>query len=174
MFGPEGLWRDNSTEHSYPEVLVIHVGLHSCIHALVPRRNDTMLAQHEAGIPIMMKAIHEAVHRIPATLPKTTVIIQLPGRAGNTDANLDACSRRFNRILAKSAHEYGFPVFEREEIERRLLFKSEYWPDHRTIKPLLHLENPAPNVVGTSLLSLISCLARDGKKVNSHFLPPDL
>lgn len=153
---------------------MIHVGLHTCIHALANNNNETMVQQHETAIPIMMKAIRTAIDRIPSSLPKTTVIIQLPGRAGNTDARIDYCSRRFNRLLAKNAHEFGFSVFEREEIERRLLFKSEYFPDHRTIKPLLHLENPAPNIVGTSLLGLVSCLMRNGTTHNMEFLPKDV
>jgi hypothetical protein len=132
-----------------------------------------MVTQHEVGIQKMMKAIRVAIDRIPAHLPRTTVIIQLPGRSGGSDNRIDGCSRRFNRISAREAHLQGFTVFEREEIERRLLFKSEYYPDHRSIKPLLHLENPSPNIVGTSLLGLITCLARNGSDYNLRYVPKD-
>ena len=39
------------------------------------------------------------------------------------------------------------------EIERRILYKSEYWEGFFFIKSLLHLDNPAPNIVGTASLS---------------------
>lgn len=81
---------------------------------------------------------------------------------GNPDPRIDACSWRFNRLLAKAAHTQGFVVLEREEIERRLQFKSEHNPVFKSMKPGLHLENPSPQIIATSLLSLISCLRRGG------------
>ncbi len=68
----------------------------------------------------------------------------------------------------------GFSVFEREKIERRALFKSEFYTEKRTFKPLLHLENLGPNIVGTSLLGLIACLARNGIDHNIQFRPIDV
>lgn len=133
-----------------------------------------MLHKHTYDIAVMMAAVHAAVDRVPSHMPRTNVIIQLPGRAGNTDNRGDACSRSFNRILAFQAHRHGFVVLEREEIERRLLIKSEYYGDHRTMKPNLHLENPGPNIVGTSLLGLISCLERNGSNSHIAYRPPDV
>ena len=92
---------------------------------------------------------------------QTTVIIITGGRLGNPDPQLDRCAWTFNRQAAYVAHQHGFIVFEREEIERRLLFKSEYNEEHRTIKPDLHLANPAPQIVATSLLGMVSCLAKN-------------
>lgn len=170
LFGPQGLWLPNSTAGSYPDVLVIHVGLHTCVHAWKPTgMNISMIQKHSHDIVPLMEAVKSAVDRTPKDLPRTAVIFQLPGRAGNTDMNGDACSRSFNRVLAYQAHRFGFSVLEREEIERRLLIKSEYYGDHRTMKPNLHLENPAPNIVGTSLLGLISCLARNGSNEHNQF-----
>jgi hypothetical protein len=60
----------------------------------------------------------------------------------------------------------GFAVFEREEIERRMLYKSEYNPKYRPLKFILHLEAPAPNIVSTSLLAMISCLTKN--ETHSH------
>ena len=60
------------------------------------------------------------------------------------------------------------------EIERRILYKSEYWEGFFFIKSLLHLDNPAPNIVGTALLSLISCLERNGSNYNKRYLAPDV
>lgn len=174
LFGTEGTWQANATAGSYPDILVIHVGLHTCVHAWKSTgMNYSMIEKHTHDIVPMLQAVHSAIHRTPADLPRTTVIIQLPGRAGNSNINGDACSRSFNRILAAQAHRFGFAVLEREEIERRLLWKSEYYPDHRTIKPNLHLENPGPNIVGTSLLGLISCLARNGTNEHPAFRTMD-
>ena len=64
---------------------------------------------------------------------KTTVVIQTAGRIGNSDPHADACSWRFNRILAYEAHRRGFVVLEREELERRLQYKSEYHPDFKYV-----------------------------------------
>jgi len=60
------------------------------------------------------------------------------------------------------------------EIERRILYKSEYWEGFFYIKSLLHLDNPAPNIVGTALLSLISCLERNGSDYNKKYLASDV
>lgn len=117
-----------------------------------------MVDAHERDLPVLMNAVKLAINRPPPNLPRTLVIFQLPGRAGGSDARQDHCSRHYNRMLARAAHEEGFVVLEREEIERRLLFKSEFYKDHRSMKPSLHLESPGPNIVATSLLGLVSCL----------------
>ena len=83
------------------------------------------------------------------------------GRAGGSEYAIDQCSWRFNRMLAHEAHKQGFAVLEREEIERRLLFKAEHYVPTRNMKPNLHLENPSPNIVATALLTLISCLKKN-------------
>ena len=69
---------------------------------------------------------------------KTTVVIQTAGRIGNSDPHGDACSWRFNRILAYEAHRRGFAVLEREELERRLQYKSEYHPDFKYDQFIMH------------------------------------
>ena len=74
---------------------------------------------------------------------------------------MNECQWRYNRILAHEAHKHGFVVLEREEIERRLLYKSEHYIPVRTMKPILHLENPSANIIATSLLVLISCLRKN-------------
>lgn len=117
-----------------------------------------MIARHEKDIKTMIQRIKQAVHRTPAHLPRTIVIYQLPGRAGGSDPREDRCSREFNRILAREAHAEGSTVIEREEMERRLLYRSEFWSEYRSIKPNLHLEAPAPNIIATSMLYLLGCL----------------
>jgi len=180
LFGETGLWQSNATLQGYPDILVVHVGLHTCVHAISTHAvNTSMISKHTADLLPMFQAISRAMDRIPSHLPRTQVIIQLPGRSGgNFDARRDGCSRSFNRVLARLAHEHHFVVFEREEIERRLLFKSEYFADTRSMKALLHLEQPAPGIVTTALLGLIGCLARNTSSSSSieqvDFRPKDL
>ena len=138
------MWTNNATQQR-PTIVSISTGLHTCFHALPPQNgkvaNWTMVKNHQLDLKKLMVTINKALHR---TEPHDPV--------------MDDCIFRFNRIMAKEAHDAGFPVFEREEIERRLLFRSEHFEDFRTIKPHLHLDAPAPAIVATSLLSLISCL----------------
>lgn len=173
LFGVNGRWRANNTEDDpHPDILVIQVGLHTCVHSWSPdSQNLTMIATHERDLVTLMANVREAVDRTPAHMPRTTVIIQTAGRMGNSDARGDHCTWRFNRLAAHEGHKQGFVVLEREEIERRLQYKSEYNVNFRYIKPNLHIENPAPNIVGTALLALVACLARNGTNYNYN-LPP--
>jgi hypothetical protein len=162
LFGEKGKWSLDPTVRR-PDVLTFEVGLHTCHHAYSPTgMNETLIKRHENDIPRLMKAVKAAVER-PTNSPygHTLVIVSTAGRTGNMDFKLDSCTWRFNRILAREAHAHGFVVLEREEIERRLQFKSEHFAEARTIKPTLHLENPSANIIGTSLLSLISCLRKN-------------
>ncbi|KAJ1431794.1 hypothetical protein B484DRAFT_39500 [Ochromonadaceae sp. CCMP2298] len=168
IFGESGLW----SGERHPEVLVVQTGLHTCSHALQDEHNHTMIQQHKDDLSVLMGAIRKAVDRPSPT--RTTVIIQLAGRMGGAATEPDECTRQFNRVAAFEAHRAGFAVLEREEIERRLLYKSEYWDGVSLIKSILHLENPASNIVGTSLLSLVGCLERNGSDFNKQFLASDL
>ena len=177
LFGNQGLWNGTSR---HPEVLVLHIGLHTCVHAhnsptsSVANPNNTMIANHKRDIKTLMKAVRAAVDRTPPSMPRTRVIVQLAGRAGASEPSQDKCSRTVNRVAAYEGHLQGFAVLEREEIERRLLYKSEFFEDVRYMKNILHLENPAANIVGTSLLTLIGCLARNGSDYNTKFRALDV
>jgi hypothetical protein len=170
LYGGSGLW-NSTTRH--PDVLVIQIGLHTCVHAWHSPtfQNDTMIAQHKRDVKALMKHVREAVDRTPASMPRTKVIVQLAGRGGGSHSAMDKCSRTINRVSAYEAHLQGFAVLEREEIERRLLYKSEFFEGVSFIKSILHLENPAANIVGTSLLALIACLQRNGTDYNIKFRP---
>lgn len=189
LWGSRGLWRSDAgtssenkegstqgnDEQRFPDIVVVQVGLHTCFHAWAEEPaplNTTMIRQHGQDLKKMMKAIRTAIDRTPKHLPRTTVIIQTSGRIGNTDKRADECIWRFNRIAAFEAHLQGFIVLEREELERRLLYKSEH-NDHKIIKSQLHLENPSPNIVGTALLVLLACLQRNGNPdaINAKFPP---
>jgi hypothetical protein len=126
-----------------------------------------MIKQHEEDLPKLMKAVKTAIERQDTMYgQKTIVIVSTAGRSSYTsDTRWDQCTWRYNRILAHEAHKHGFAVLEREEIERRLLFKSEHYFETRTTKPVLHLEAPSPQIVATSLLTLISCLRKNESSV---------
>jgi hypothetical protein len=152
-----------------PDILVVEVGLHTCFHGwdnFRKIRNETYIAQHERDLVSLFDAIKRAITRPtvdnkPPSGPETIVIISTAGRIGTDDTALDHCTWRWNRQLALEAHKAGFPVFEREEIERRLLFKSDTHLDRhqgRYIKPNMHLAAPSPQIVATSLMAMISCL----------------
>jgi hypothetical protein len=178
IWGENGKWSSNATQRR-PSVVVVQVGLHTCFHAANSRSSDstinqTLIENHENDLPQMMKAIRTAIDRPlddpNLETPKTTVIIMTAGRIGNQESDLDRCIWKFNRIATKEAHAHGFIVLEREEIERRLLFKSEHWKEYRSMKFELHLANPSAQIIATSLLSLISCLKKNLVGEESKFL----
>ena len=118
-----------------------------------------MVENHQRDLKKLMTTIKSALERTKG-LAQTIIIFSTAGRIHSIphDPVMDECIFKFNRIMAKEAHDAGFPVFEREEIERRMLFRSEHWEPYRTLKPNLHLDAPAPAIVATSLLGLIACL----------------
>lgn len=163
LFGEDGLWKSNSSAKSYPDVLLIHVGLHTCVHGL-EGHNDTLIDNHKREIPIMMNSIKTAINRTPPELLKTKVIIQLPGRGSYGNSRYMKCQRNFNRILTKYAHEAGFLIYDREEIERRLLFKSEFNLERKFMNPNMHMAQPCSQISGTAVLGIINCLFNE----NNH------
>lgn len=162
LWGENGLWSNNETQKR-PTIVSISTGLHTCFHALPPQNgkeaNWTMVENHQKDLKKLMVTIKAGLERTKH-LGETIVIFTTSGRIHSVphDPIMDDCIYRFNRIVAKEAHDNGFPVLEREEIERRLLFRSEHWEDFRTIKPNLHLDAPSPAIIATSFLSLVACL----------------
>ena len=220
LFGPQGLWHNDSTV-ARPDVLIVQTGLHSCAHAIPSTSSEidqNMLLKHEKQIGRLIKMIGRATNRPRidgpdgSSKPPTMVILSLAPRAHTGDTRSDQCTWSFNRKLAMQAHGAGIPVLEREEIEHRLLFKSENAPPHlKNYKGDIHhgthssshdghsahsphstggthsadlsatagvsdhnsdghvvghlineLHAPGPQIVATALLSMISCLMRNG------------
>jgi len=74
------VWSVNQTEHR-PDILVLQMTLHTCVHALDPHReghyNASMIQKHEEDVGKLMRAVKTAVDRSPR---KTTVIVMTGGR----------------------------------------------------------------------------------------------
>ena len=167
LFGDDGVWNVTGTQR-VPDILVIQVSLHTCVHALDPHRenyqNETMIRNHENDYITLMKSIKKAINRPNIYNTKTTVILMTGGRnfLKAHDTRGHRCQWRLNRIATHQAHLHGIPVFEREEIEHRYLFKSEYSPGHKNVQTHIHLDIPGPQIISTALLAMITCLERNG------------
>ena len=90
----------------------------------------------------------------------TTVIISLSSRSLLDKWEADYCTWKLNRMIAYEAHVLGMIVLEREEIETRLLFRTERLPDSpKTAKSLLSF--PGSQIIASSLVSLVNCLEQN-------------
>ena len=127
--------------------------------------NRTTLDRHLAGIPVLMQSVRRAInaaHKATDGKATTQVIVVTSGATySNNGTRMDDCIARFNRLMESEAHKAGFAVLERGEIERRLMFKS-LQAETPLLTPLMHLPQPAQNIVSTCLLSLIQCLTESG------------
>eukprot|EP01036_Dinobryon_divergens_P028403 gene28403-37340_t len=181
FWGNEGPWIKGfgGEGERRPDMLTVQFGMHSCWHASpqglysghLREVNSTMLESHLNQIPVLMASIRRAVDftaevyrneslktNTEARAPPIVVIVTSGATGmGDNGTTIDNCILRFNRIASVVAHQYGFAVLERGEIERRLMYKSLHSP-----QPLLavdmHLPQPAQNIVATSLLHLFTCL----------------
>merc|ERR1711991_531289 len=122
-----------------------------------------MIAAHAALIPKLMQKVKGAISGVQSNTDNnvTHVIVSTVGMT--FIPRVDICINQFNNIVTDAAHAEGFPVFERAEIERRLMRKSI-----GRNKPLLpndvHLDKPGPAISSTALLAMISCLEDDRNK----------
>ncbi len=170
LFGPEGLWPVVSAADSsapvaaHPDIFVIQAGHSTCLHSNQPDRaktelhlDDATIQQHAQDVPKLFQAIHAAVTRPNV---HTTVIVSTAPRVMTGNHKADRCVYRMNRIIAREAHRHRFVVLEREEMEHRIMFKSEASEDLKDVMEIA--EPPTNHIVATSLLSLISCLQKNG------------
>jgi hypothetical protein len=162
LWSEEGLFKPNSTER-VPDIISVQFGMHTCWHGHpaglydhLKEVNQSFIDRHVSGIPRLMREIKQAINRRPSF--NTTVIIVTSGATmwKNGEA-MDGCIDRINRVAVDAAHEQGFAVLERGEIERRLMYKSLY-SSNPAILPEIHLTQPAQNIIATCLLHLLNCL----------------
>jgi len=194
LWGTEGPFRAGFPGEGLrrPDVLTVQMGMHTCWHANpeglyskhLPGINDTMVEAHLKSIPKLMQSIREAIDQdvVPKapsaagdvqTQTRTTVIVLTSGSTGmdTGGVSIDTCIRRFNRAATKAAHDYGFAVLDRGEIEHRLMHKSTL-AEHPILRSDMHLPQPGQNLVSTCLLHLMGCLSNStaGMKINSDVL----
>lgn len=144
---------------------MIQAGHSTCLHSNQPDRaktelhlDDATVQQHAQDIPKLFQAIRSAVTRHPEK--PTTVIVSTAPRVMTGNNKADRCVYRMNRIIAREAHRNKFAVLEREEMEHRMMFKSEASEDLKEVVDIA--EPPTNHIIATSLLSLITCLQRNG------------
>jgi hypothetical protein len=172
LLGPEGPWREGGTGPR-PDVLVVQIGHSTCLPSFDTVKSQTELQHgdetfnaHAAQVDVLLDAIKAAIARTSAatadssTAPgNTTVIVSTAPRSGMGNSKADICTWKLNRIIARAAHNRGFIVLEREEIEHRLTFKLESSEDLIERGAVDTAEAPAAQVVSTALLSMLRCLA---------------
>ena len=151
-----------------PDILTIQTGMHTCWHvhpqglysSHLHETNTSMLEHHVASVGKLMKAVRKAVDRPSNASTPTTVIVVTSGSIGMSanGTEIDDCIQRINRAVTQAAHENGFAILERGEIERRLLYKSAQGNGPFAVET--HLTQPAQNIIATCLLSLMNCLAK--------------
>lgn len=157
-------------KHRIPDVIVISSGMHSCRNFDVSNEENAAAIQFQiddlisliAAIQAFMKRIKDKKHELPL------IVFMTAGRLYNFKEDslqqniYDKCIRSFNRQVSKLVHKHNFLLFEREEIETRLLYKIEHSPELRSgdYATSMHLIRPAPQIVTTSLLAMLACLRK--------------
>lgn len=161
IWGEKGPW--SSKSERIPDILTVQVGMHTCWHGHpegyyshhLTEINKTMIDKHSRDIEKLVQSVYNATKR---TNFSTSVVFVTSGATlVENSANMDECILKINRVVSNAAHKLGFPVLERGEIERRLLFKS-FMSEKPFLLPDTHLPQPAQNIVATCLLKLLNCL----------------
>ncbi|RYH25570.1 hypothetical protein EON65_15495 [archaeon] len=140
-----GLKLDADQPARLPDVLVVQVARHACTLASLKefKDADNWMRITEANQAKLMKQLQDLKQQLKSQRNHAlNVILMLPGRAlyNATTINtktfdkseyrsiyddLDYCIWRLNGLMTFVAHEHGIPVHWREEIEHRLLLKTE-------------------------------------------------
>lgn len=148
--------------HRRPDYLLVQMGYSACFLAYNgTKANVDIIYKSENKIDEMMQTLQQLVKITDTSndgiMNNMTVIISLPGRSLIGDSRSEQCTWHMNRVIAYSAHKHGFGVLEREEIEYRLLFKSEHSP-HPMLKVKPTLEIFAPQLIAASTLAMLACI----------------
>jgi hypothetical protein len=160
-----------------PDVLVVQIGYSTCLPSFDAEKSATELQHgeddfntHVQQVDALLDAIKAAVARPQAASSSpagdtpahpTTVIVSTAPRSAVSNSKASFCTWKLNRIIARAAHNRGFVVFEREEMEHRIAFKSEYSEDLLQIGAVDAAPAPVSSFVSTALLSMMNCLARN-------------
>lgn len=185
VFGDTGAWHVDPVKAGpdagrQPDVLTLQTGLHTCWHAdpgglyskHLTEFNQTLVNSHFEQLEKLYSSVRRVVDRRAVNgTAATQVIVVTSGSSGKVvgTTHIDECILTFNRKAARLAHEYGFAVLERGEIERRFMYKSLYAEEGQGfLKSDMHLEMPVQAVVATTLLNMITCLSSDPHKIGAR------
>ena len=182
VFGEKGIWHADPVAAGpdagrQPDVLTLQTGMHTCWHAdpsgiyskKLQQVNETMIDAHYKQLQKLYSSTRNAVNRRAVNGTTATMVIVLTsGFSGKKvgSSSIDDCIQRFNRRAAELAHQYGFAVLERGEIERRIMYKSEFaQAGKELLMSDMHLDMPVQAIIATSLLNMITCLGSDPAKI---------
>jgi hypothetical protein len=176
LWGDDGLFRSDKSIRK-PDLLIVQTGLHSCHHSHADgysKRykpwvvNYTMISRHLSEIPKLVTSIRQAVNR--GKLGDTMVLMMTSGYSLNQKSQLDQCVNKFNRMMTNVAHSNGFPVMDRGEIERRLIYKYRDSPEESPLKLGIHLSQPAQSIIASTLVRMIQCLKTENTTMSYSYL----
>lgn len=144
-----------------PDIIVVQIGYAGCYLAYNSynggKPDGSIEGRTEGNIVPFLKSFQSSISSFQQ---QPTIIFSLPSRNEFMDYNCDVCTWKLNRKIAVDSHVKGYMVFEREEIEYRLFFKSE-----DSVQPWIPPRNlttfPVPQVVTSSLVSMLGCLERN-------------
>jgi hypothetical protein len=153
LFSPEA--------ETKPDSIVLQLGYFGCYLAYNSQNgakpDGSIESRTENNVTPFIKDLHALVTKFPT---QPMVIFSATSRNQFMDYNCDICTWRMNRKIAFEAHAQGYMVFEREEIEYRLFFKSE-----DAVEPWILARNlfyfPVPQIVTSSFVSLLGCMERN-------------
>jgi hypothetical protein len=142
-----------------PDVVVVQLGYMACFLAY-NRENgancDGTIENRAFGnLSGWIKAMSSLMQ---TKLPSTTLsIVSLASRNRLMDYYSDVCTGKLNRKIASIAHHQKLMVFEREEMEYRLFYRSEQ-TDTPIVPPRNLSHFPVPQIVSASLVSMLACM----------------
>lgn len=174
----------NNTAHNItvPDVVVLQVGYGACLQSYNNRNghqvDGTIEDRSDHNVGPLMRTFGTLIHDLHARKdiqhtfannsivpqPKPIMIVSLAPRNFLQEYHSDVCTWKLNRKVAFEAHRRKLMVFEREEIEGRVLFRNEYNIEgHAAVEPyVLNPHNltafPLPQIVTSSFVSMLGCL----------------
>lgn len=173
---------NNTAGTAVPDVVVLQVGYAACyesynskhghkVDGAIEDRSDRNVGPLMKSFGTLIQDLHvrqeyQQTHANNSVIThnKPMMIVALAPRNPLQDYHSDVCTWKLNRKVAFEAHRRKFMVFEREEIEGRVLFRNEYVIDGAAAKEpyVLQPHNltmfPLPQIVTSSFVSLLGCM----------------
>lgn len=146
---------DSGINASSQQYFLLQVGYKTCFAPF----NDSTTYPPDSYIPQIEAKVKPFFQELFSVMNSSNVIVSLPGRSFSDHNNrvADVCTWKLNRMITHQAHLHGWMVLEREEIEHRLVLKSDYVeePLRSTVSMMAF---PAPQMISASLITMLHCL----------------